>query len=60
VPKSTRDASLVLLRRQSVQAQQAARELSIDIDEAVEKLEQLVKLGKAGRRKTIEGVVYFI
>jgi hypothetical protein len=43
-----------------VQAQQAARELSIDINEAVEKLEQLVRLGKAGRKETIEGVVYFI
>ncbi|RDE17425.1 MAG: hypothetical protein C4K49_02895 [Candidatus Thorarchaeota archaeon] len=60
VPRSVRDAALVLLRRQSLQAQQAARELSIDINEAVEKLERLVKLGKAGRKETIEGVVYFI
>ncbi len=60
VPQESTQIALLLIRKKSLSAQQAATELSMDVDSAHILLEQLVEMGKVGRRTSSGSVLYFV
>ncbi len=60
IPSDLREIAMVLIREHSVTAQQIADELKMKEEKAIERLEKIVELGKAGRRETRTGSVYFV
>jgi hypothetical protein len=60
VPQTSTELALLLIRKKSLSVKQAATELSIDVDNAHSLLEQLVEMGKVGRRTSRGSVMYFV
>jgi hypothetical protein len=55
-----RNMALLILREKEITTGRAAHELSIDEDEVTSWMEELVELGKIGRRDTANGQIYFL
>lgn len=60
LPLDLKDIALLLIRERRLTPPHAARELSITESIAIERLEELVKLGKAGRKDVGRHPLYFV
>jgi hypothetical protein len=60
LPDHLRNIALLILREKEITARQASRELSIEEEVATSCMEELVELGKVGRRDSLKGQLYFL
>lgn len=60
IPPHLRDIALLILREKEITVHQAVRELSLKEEIATSWMEELVELGKVGRRDSERDQVYFI
>ncbi|MBD3406932.1 MAG: hypothetical protein GF411_12515 [Candidatus Lokiarchaeota archaeon] len=60
LPKKLKDIAMLLVRERQMTAQKGARELGISVKSASNLLEQLVVMGKAGRKIEGRSVIYFV
>jgi hypothetical protein len=60
IPPYLRKLALLILREKEVTVHQVAHELSLEEEVATSWMEELVALGKVGRRDTMKGLIYFL
>jgi hypothetical protein len=60
IPPDLKSAAMLLIREQTITARNAARELRINENAAIQRLDAIVALGKAGRREGRGGTIYFV
>jgi hypothetical protein len=60
IPPHLRNMALLILREREITVRQAAHELSLEEDVVTQTIEELVELGKVGRRDTMKGLIYFL
>jgi hypothetical protein len=60
IPPHLRNVALLILREKEITIHQAAHELSLEEEVASNWMEELVELGKIGRKESIKGQIYFL
>lgn len=60
IPPDLKSAAMLLIRERTLTVRNAARELRVNESAAMQRLDAIVALGKAGRREGRAGTIYFV